>query len=342
MNLGQARRSAAAALSVAGIEDAELEAEVLLRDAMGGVDRAAFFARIDEAVRPEVAAAYDKLIARRLSHEPAAYITGHREFFGIEFGVTPAALIPRPETELLVEATLAHLGAARPSTGSGRAASARGEPVEPRVVDVGAGCGAIAVAVAANHPTVRVVATDVSASALELASENARRFGLEGRIDLVRTDLLAAMRPSTLRLRSGQAGSGRAAFDVVVANPPYVRTADWDGLAPEIREHEPRLALDGGPDGLTLVRRLLAQAAPFVAAGAALYVEIGDDEGEAAQAAARAAMPANARIEVRPDLAGRDRVLAVEYMTDLTPSVPLSARGEGDGGSHEGQEPLSA
>ena len=139
-----------------------------------------------------------------------------------------------------------------------------------------------------------MIATDVSAEAL--AAENAARHGVDDRIEFVRTDLLEGL---------------RGPFDVIVANPPYVRTADWEALPPEIRDHEPRLALAGGVDGLDLVRRLLTQAAPHVAAGAALYVEIGDEQGEAELALARAAMPGR-RIAVRKDLACRDRVLAVE------------------------------
>lgn len=280
MNLGQARRTAATRLAGGGLDEADLDADVLLRHALGDIDRAHLLAHLDDALPQDAAAAFERLLARRLAHEPTAYIVGHREFYGLDLHVTPAALIPRPETEMLVEAALARIGG--------------GE--YPEVVDVGVGAGAIAIAIAVHHPTARIVATDVSADALALAAGNARRHGVAGRLQLVRTDLLAAV---------------RGHIDVIVANPPYVRTADWQRLDPEIREHEPRLALDGGSDGLGVVRRLLEQAAPFVARGAALYVEIGADEGAEALASARMLMPF-AHCGVRPDLAGRDRMLAAQ------------------------------
>ncbi len=280
MNLGQARRTAATRLAGGGLDEAELDADVLLRHALGDIDRAHLLAHLDDALPEDAAAAFERLLARRLAHEPTAYIVGHREFYGLDLRVTPAALIPRPETEMLVEAALARIGGSE----------------YPEVVDVGAGSGAIAIAIAVHHPTARIVATDVSADALALAAQNAQRHGVAGRLQLVRTDLLAAV---------------RGHIDVIVANPPYVRTTDWQRLDPEIREHEPRLALDGGADGLGVVRRLLEQAAPFVARGAALYIEIGADEGAEALASARSLMPF-AHCGVRPDLAGRDRVLAVQ------------------------------
>ncbi len=297
MTLTEARHAAAGRLAAAGIEDAALEAEVLLRHALG-LDRAAFFARTTDPLPSDAAMRLETVLRRRLAHEPLPYITGHREFYGLDFHVTPAALIPRPETELLVEAALRRLEnltptAVTPLRGR-RGVEGEVEARVPVVVDIGTGSGAIAVAIAANHPTARVIATDVSAEAL--AAENAARHGVDDRIEFVRTDLLEGL---------------HGPFDVIVANPPYVRTADWEALPPEIRDHEPRLALAGGVDGLDLVRRLLTQAAPHVAAGAALYVEIGDEQGEAELALARAAMPGR-RIAVRKDLAYRDRVLAVE------------------------------
>lgn len=280
MNVGEARRAAATRLAAAGLDEAEIDAEVLLRHALGDLDRAHFFAALARPLPEDVLPAYEALVARRLAREPTAYIVGSREFFGLDFRVTPTALIPRPETELLVEATLQRIASVD----------------YPEVIDVGAGSGAIAVAVAVGHPTVRVLATDISDQALMLTRENAERHDVANRVNVVRTDLLAAIR-------------GHA--DVVVANPPYVRSADWQRLDPEIRDHEPRLALDGGPDGLVVVRRLLEQAATFIERGAALYVEIGDDEGAEALASARSVLPF-ARIEVRRDLAGRDRMLTAE------------------------------
>jgi release factor glutamine methyltransferase len=279
MTLAEAQHDVARAFTSAGIEDGLIEAEILLRHALQ-VDRAAFFAQVRRPIAPEEAKALEQLAARRLRREPTAYITGHREFFSLEFSVSPDALIPRPETEMLVEATLAHIA----------------NLDAPLVADVGAGCGAIAVAVAVNHPAARVIATDVSDRALALTRSNALRHGVDDRIVPVQTDLLAGLQDRS---------------DVVVANLPYVRSGDWDALAPEIREYEPRLALDGGPDGLLLIKRLLVQAAPFVAAGAHLYAEIGDDQGAAVTACALATMP-EADVTVEKDLAGRDRMLVVD------------------------------
>jgi release factor glutamine methyltransferase len=279
MTLADIQHRVGDAFAAAGIEDGLLEAEILLRHALQ-VDRAAFFAQVRRPASREELVSIERLVARRLRREPTAYITGHREFFSLEFRVTPDALIPRPETELLVEATLAHI-------------ARRGAPL---VADVGAGCGAIAVAVAVNQAAARVVATDISSRALSLTRSNARLHLVDGRVAELQTDLLAGL---------------RARFDVIVANLPYVRTGDWEALAPEIREHEPRLALDGGPDGLDLIRRLLIQAAPFVADGATLYAEIGDVQGKAATLYALAAIPA-ADVSVRKDLAGRDRMLVVK------------------------------
>jgi len=278
LSLEQAQRSAAKALAAAGIEEPLLEAEVLLRHVLG-LDRAAFFSRLDEPLDEAAARSYEGALARRLAREPTAYITGHKEFYGLDLAVSPDALIPRPETELLVERALAAIEA----------------DAAPLVVDVGAGCGAIAVALAVNHPGVRVVAVDVSRPALALAARNAKAFGVAARVAAVQGDLLACI---------------GGACRVIVANLPYVRSGDWDALAPEIRLNEPRLALDGGPDGLAVIRRLLEQAAPFVEKGCLLLAEIGDDQGAAAAAAARAAMPA-ARVSVEPDAAGRDRMLVV-------------------------------
>jgi release factor glutamine methyltransferase len=279
MTLAEVQHRAADAFAAAGVEDGFLEAEVLLRHALQ-VERAALFTQMRRPITEEEAAAFERLLVRRLRREPTAFITGHKEFFSLDFRVTPDALIPRPETEMLVEATLARISGLD----------------TPLAVDVGAGCGAIAVAVAANHPGVKVVATDVSYPALALTRSNARRHLVDTRVFEVQTDLLAGL---------------QARFDVIVANLPYVRSGDWQALAPEIREHEPRLALDGGPDGLELIRRLLVQAVPFVAAGAPLYAEIGDDQGTAVTSFAAAAIP-GADISVQKDLAGRDRMLVVK------------------------------
>jgi release factor glutamine methyltransferase len=279
MTLANAQHVAARAFEAAGIDDAPLEAEILLRHVLH-MDRASFFADLNRPVSREEAEAYSQVVSRRIAREPSAYITGHREFFALDFQVTPDALIPRPETEILVEATLARIA----------------QVDAPLVVDVGVGCGAIAVATAANQPKVMVIASDISVPALALTRANARLHNVDSRVAGVQADLLTCFR-------------GR--IDVIVTNLPYVRTSDWETLAPEIREHEPRLALDGGPDGLSLIRRLLDDAVPFVEDGAEVYAEIGDDQGAAAIAHARTVMPW-ANVAVRQDFAGKDRMLVVK------------------------------
>jgi len=306
LTIRDALREGSRLLAAAGSDEAALEAELLLEHALS-LDRVHFYQRLAEELTPQQAERFRALLDRRLAHESTAYILGHREFFELELEVTPAAIIPRPETETLVELVIAF---ARERFGEAAFTMA----------DVGAGCGAIAVAVAHELPQAQVIAIDVSPEALALAERNARRHGVAGRIRFLEGDLLEPLRsPSTrsppirigaLRLRvSGGVGASRR-VDVIAANLPYVRTADWERLPPEIRDHEPRSGLDGGPDGLRLIERLLQDAPNYLKPGGALFVEIGDEQGQAASELARRSFP-DAQIEVKPDLAGFDRVLVV-------------------------------
>lgn len=282
MTLEEALRAAQADLAAAGIEDAWLEAEVLLRHALG-LDRARLLSRLREELSPTEHAPFRSLVGRRLAHEPTAYIVGHREFYGLELETTPAALIPRAETELLVEEVLSVL-------------TAGGKRAEPWLVaDVGTGNGAVAVALATHLPAATVHAVEVSAEALALARRNADRHGVTERIHFHRGDLLDPL-PEPV--------------DAIAANLPYVRSADWEALPPEIRDHEPRAALDGGPTGLREVERLLRQAPDFLRPGGVLAAEIGWDQGPQASAIARLCFP-RAIVGVKRDLAGLDRVLLV-------------------------------
>ena len=265
-----------------GSDEASLEAELLLCHALR-TDREDLYRRLNDPLAQDEAATFQALMRRRLSREPTAYITGRREFFGLEFEVTPAALIPRPETETLVEAVI-HFANERYA----------GAPFT--MADIGVGCGTIAVAVAEALPNARVIATDQSPEALALAERNAARHGLREHVEFRRGDLLQPL---------GQP------VDVIAANLPYVTTADWQALPPEIRDHEPRQALDGGEDGLRVIERLLREAPVRLRPGGALFVEIGDEQGPAATEMAREAFP-GAGVEVLPDLAGRDRVLVVK------------------------------
>jgi release factor glutamine methyltransferase len=264
-----------------GSDEAPLESELLLMHAMR-VDRVHLFQRLNYPLPPRTEQRFRRCLDRRADHEPTAYIIGIREFFGLEFEVTRAALIPRPETEVLVQIAAEWLRRNRP-----------GAPVT--VADVGVGCGTIAVALATELPNARLIAIDTSKRALALARRNAERHSVADHIQFAHGSILA---PLTRKV------------DVIASNLPYVRTSDWLDLPPEIHDYEPRSALDGGPDGFRLIRRLLQQAPDRLTPGGALFAEIGDDEGADATSAAKRSFP-DARIEVRPDLAGLDRVLCV-------------------------------
>jgi release factor glutamine methyltransferase len=262
-------------------DEAALEAELLLMHALG-VDRTHLYQRLAEPLSPETTDAYHHLLERCVAHEPLAYITGHREFFGLDFEVTPAALIPRPETETLIELAVAF-------------ARERFAGQTITIADVGAGSGVIAVSLARELPLARVTATDISADALALARRNSERHDVATRIDFREGNLLEPLTEPV---------------QIIAANLPYVTTAQWQGSPPEIREHEPRLALDGGADGLDVIRQFFTQAPARLAESGAVFCEIGAWQGDAAREIARRAFP-DARIEIARDLAGRDRVLCV-------------------------------
>jgi release factor glutamine methyltransferase len=282
VRVSEALREGTRLLKQAGSEEARLEAEILLMHALK-TDRVHLYQRLSEELPARTDATYRRFLARRSEHEPTPYITGRKEFFGLEFEVTRAALIPRPETETLVELAI---GFAREHYGARRIT----------IADVGAGSGVIAVSLAVHLPNARVIASDVSKRALGLARRNAERHSVAGRIELVHGDLLA---PLDRRV------------EVIAANLPYVTTAEWEReVPPEIREWEPRQALDGGADGLRLIRRLLRQAPGKLMRGGALFAEIGWSQGERARALGAGAFP-RGRVEVRQDLAGTDRVLCV-------------------------------
>ena len=280
MNVLEALRQARRLLPPVS-DEPELEAELLLRHCLG-VDRASLYRLLTAELSEEEQLRFRELVRRRLIHEPTAYIIGRKEFFSLDLEVTPEAIIPRPETELLVELAI-EVAQENPSAQA------------LHIADVGTGCGAIAVALAIALPEAKIAAIDSSAEALALAKRNARRHSVDRRIRFISGDLL-----KTLNER----------VNVIVANLPYVTTADWKALPPEIREHEPRLALDGGEDGLRVIERLLQQAPGRLTPSGVLLAEIGHNQGRAAKAAARTVF-ARAAVKIVPDLAGRDRVLAV-------------------------------
>ena len=272
---------AARKLAAAGIDarDARFDAEVLARCALGW-DRATYLARRREPAPPGFEVRFEPLVARRRRREPVARITGRREFWGLDLEVAPAVLVPRPESELLVETALARLG-------NRNAAWA--------VADVGTGSGCLSVALARELPRARVLATDISADALTVARRNAERHGVAERVAFRRADLL-----------DGSTGP----FDLIVSNPPYVPDAVIGTLAPEVRLHEPPGALRGGPDGLDTVRRLAAAAAGRLRPGGWLIVEVGAGQsGDAAGIARRAGMRV---ADVRDDLQGIPRAVVMQ------------------------------
>jgi release factor glutamine methyltransferase len=278
MLIGEATRDAALKLAAAGSEDARLEAEVLLAHALR-IDRTHLLAELQATVSPEALALTEAMLTRRLAHEPLAYIVGYREFYGVEIICGPGALIPRPETEMLVELALAEI-------------TRRGETL--RIADVGSGSGAIAVAVCLCAPTVSVVAIERSALARSVARTNIDRHHVESRIEL----------------RSGDLLEGLGVFDVIVANLPYVSELERQALPPEIREHEPREALVGGPAGTEVIERLLVQVPEHLAPGGVLACEVGAAQGDRLAAEAGRRFP-DARACVKKDLAGHDRMLEV-------------------------------
>lgn len=254
-----------------------LDAPILLAHVLG-VDRVALIAHPERPLTPAESAQFCALIERRAAGEPVPYLTGRRAFFDQTLIVTPDVLIPRPETEHLIEAAL--------DWARGR------DPRDLRIADIGTGSGAIAVTLAAHLPGAHLWAVDVSAAALDVARKNAARAGVE--VAFLHGDLLGPLRDQPL--------------DLIAANLPYIPRADLDALP--VAQHEPRLALDGGPDGLGLIRRLLDQAPPVLAPGGLLLLEIMAGQGAAVTALARAAFP-GADVRVIPDLAGHDRVVRV-------------------------------
>ena len=255
-----------------------LDARLLLAHVVGH-SHAWLIAHDDKSLTAAQSRAYVRLLDRAAAGEPIPYLTGYAPFFGLDFMVSPAVLIPRPETEQLVEIGLSW-------------AQARG-PL--RVIDVGTGSGCIAVTLARHLPAAKVVAVDVSAAALNVAQTNAAHLA-PGHVAFLRGDLLSAC------------ASG---FDLIAANLPYVTHEEWTTLPDGVKSFEPALALDGGPDGLDLIRVLLPQAAERVRPGGIILLEIGWRQGAAAAALARESFPA-ARVEVRPDFAGHDRIVLIQ------------------------------
>ena len=268
----------ARALAAAGITEPRRDAALLLGEVLNR-DRSFMIAHPEHSVAADQLQKFREFIARRASGEPLQYITAHQEFFKLDFAVTPDVLIPRPETEAIVELALEIL---RPDQSA-------------RLLDIGAGSGCLAISILKELPNPRAVATDISASALKVARRNAERHGVTDRLRLIESDLFSAMASDDV-------------FDLLVSNPPYVPEADLKSLQPEV-QYEPAAALAGGVDGLATIRRILRDAPRLLCAGGYLIFEIGFGQSESVGALV------GARdwqmIEIRRDLQGIPRTVVV-------------------------------
>ena len=274
MTLKQALSRARGILAAGNIEDARLESELLLRYTLK-ISRVQLYLDLDRELSPNQEQTFWQLIERRLDGEPSAYITGHREFYGLDFYVNPDVLIPRPESELLVEKALD---------------LAQNRPVSS-IAEIGTGCGAIAISLALELPRAKIYATDISAPALKVALFNCQRHGVAGRIYLLHGDMLDPLPESV---------------DLIVANLPYVSKLEL----PESANFEPLLALDGGSDGLEKIHQLCRRVTDKLRPDGYLLLEIGQGQGKGVTTCLRRLFP-SANIEITPDLSGIERVLSL-------------------------------
>lgn len=276
-NLLQAWQGARARLEAAGVPGPVIDARVLV-EAACGVTRADIVGDPYREISPEKAARLDDYLERRIRREPVSHILGRRGFWNIMLGVTPGVLTPRPETEVIVDHALRLFPEGR----------------SLRILDLGVGSGAILLAILAERPAARGLGVDVSEEALAVARENAANLGLAGRVALLRGDWTA--------------GLAEADFDLVVSNPPYIATDVIETLDPEVRVYEPRLALDGGADGLDAFRRLAPEILRVLKPGGRFLVEIGYDQRTAVETLFREA--GAVEVETLQDLSTHDRVVA--------------------------------
>jgi release factor glutamine methyltransferase len=276
MTVGEALAHGTRVLAEAGIDTARLEAELLLAKACDDCARALLYMELRRELSTEAEEGYEALLARRAQREPLAYILGHWGFRRLTLKTDKRALIPRPETEIVVERALEHLDGGQPA-----------------VLDVGTGTGAIALAIADEHPGAQVTAIDASKDALALARENLDLLGINGRVLLIEHDLTE--------------GLGRDSFDLVVSNPPYVEPEDIETLQPEVRDWEPRVALVAHGATAAVARAATEALRP----GGWVVLEIA--ENQAAKVAALLRELGYEQLRVSPDMAGRDRVIEAQW-----------------------------
>jgi len=268
-------------LRAAGVPEARREASALLSFVIKR-NRTFLISHADDTVEAADLDYFAEVIQRRAQGEPQQYITGHQDFFGLDFRVTPDVLIPRPETELLVESAVSLLG----------------RTVEASVIcDVGTGSGCIAIALLHELPNARAVAIDISEAAIEIARANAIRHSVDERISLLVSNCFASL-------------SSGARFDLIVSNPPYVSAAAMSGLQREVRDHEPHVALTPGGDGLSIIRRLLEDGPAYLRVGGYLLMEIGFDQGSVIR---EMISPRDWRLlDIKPDLQGIPRIVVLQ------------------------------
>jgi release factor glutamine methyltransferase len=267
-------------LTDAGCDTPRLDAELLLAHTLHK-NRTWLYTRPETSLTNEQVAAFETLLRRREQREPVAYLTGHREFYGLDFLVNSNVLIPRPETELLVETAIQLSKTMTP-------------PLS--IADIGTGSGCIAIALVKNIPNVHLYAVDVSEKALLVAQQNARQNDVTEQITFLQGNLLTPLTEPV---------------DMIVSNPPYVSKSELGGAMPEVKQYESALALDGGEDGLDVIQKLLSQAGEKLNPGGSVLVEIGAFQGAAVARLAQELFP-NSQIEIKQDLAGLDRLLVVK------------------------------
>ena len=263
-----------------GSETPRLDAEILLAFARG-CQRIDLYTRFDEVLSEKQRSIMRNLVRRRAQSEPVAYLVGHREFFSLDFLVTPDVFIPRPDTETLVVAVLEQAKSFS----------------SPRILDVGTGSGCLCVAIAANHPEAQLTAVDISEAALEVAKTNAHRHNVAERIRFLNGDLLAPLQENEL-------------FDMIVSNPPYVTEQERETLQPDVRLHEPHSALFSGHDGLDIVRRLIAEAPACLSPGGLLLMELDPSQADVVTKILQS-HDLYTEIKSHKDLAGKIRVVSV-------------------------------
>jgi release factor glutamine methyltransferase len=263
-----------------GLDNPRLESEVLLANLLG-IDRMGLYINYDRPLTEVERTAYREMIQRRIAGEPLAYVVGYKEFWSMRFSVSPECLIPRPETEHLVEEAV-------------RIGKGLQHPL--RVLEIGCGCGAVTIALAKELEQAQIVATDISPATLPLAQGNAEAHGVGERIRFVLGDLFAP---------------GEEPFGLICSNPPYIPTAEVLQLAPEVRDYEPITALDGGEDGLRFFREIAQRAPAFLAQGGWLLLEMG--KGQDRQVAAILQEQGFVHIDLTPDYAGVRRVIKAQW-----------------------------